>query len=85
MLSGLGMPAGRTSYDSCQPDVKIPRKIVKGGLYLCAPNYLPGAVRLSGGNATSTTFALNHQASLEAFVQAFRQTYLKTPRKLRVS
>ncbi|MPY90415.1 MAG: SUMF1/EgtB/PvdO family nonheme iron enzyme [Luteitalea sp.] len=27
------------SYDPCQPDVKIPRKVVKGGSYLCAPNY----------------------------------------------
>lgn len=27
------------SYDSCQPDVKIPRKALKGGSFLCAPNY----------------------------------------------
>ena len=27
------------SYDSCQPNVKIPRKVLKGGSHLCAPNY----------------------------------------------
>jgi formylglycine-generating enzyme len=27
------------SYDSCQPQIRIPRKVVKGGSHLCAPNY----------------------------------------------
>jgi formylglycine-generating enzyme len=27
------------SFDPCQPKIKIPRKTVKGGSYLCAPNY----------------------------------------------
>jgi formylglycine-generating enzyme required for sulfatase activity len=27
------------SFDSCMPDVPIPRKVMKGGSYLCAPNY----------------------------------------------
>ncbi|WP_051331716.1 SUMF1/EgtB/PvdO family nonheme iron enzyme [Methylocaldum szegediense] len=27
------------SYDACQPDVRIPRKVLKGGSHLCAPNY----------------------------------------------
>lgn len=27
------------SYDSCLPDIKIPRKVIKGGSHLCAPNY----------------------------------------------
>jgi sulfatase modifying factor 1 len=27
------------SYDSCQPRIKIPRKVLKGGSHLCAPNY----------------------------------------------
>jgi formylglycine-generating enzyme required for sulfatase activity len=27
------------SYDPNMPDVKIPRKVMKGGSYLCAPNY----------------------------------------------
>jgi len=27
------------SYDQRQPDVKIPRKVTKGGSHLCAPNY----------------------------------------------
>jgi formylglycine-generating enzyme len=27
------------SFDSCQPQTRIPRKVVKGGSHLCAPNY----------------------------------------------
>ena len=27
------------SYDQCQPTIKIPRKVLKGGSHLCAPNY----------------------------------------------
>ena len=27
------------SYDPTQPQVRIPRKVIKGGSYLCAPNY----------------------------------------------
>jgi formylglycine-generating enzyme len=27
------------SFDSCQPEIKIPRKVLKGGSHLCAPNY----------------------------------------------
>jgi formylglycine-generating enzyme len=27
------------SYDSGQPNIKIPRKVIKGGSHLCAPNY----------------------------------------------
>ncbi|MBA8880895.1 formylglycine-generating enzyme family protein [Phyllobacterium myrsinacearum] len=27
------------SYDPCQPEITIPRKVLKGGSYLCAPNY----------------------------------------------
>jgi len=27
------------SYDPCQPNVKIPRKVLKGGSHLCAPSY----------------------------------------------
>ena len=27
------------SYDPSQPQIKIPRKVVKGGSHLCAPNY----------------------------------------------
>src|ERR1700730_10659653 len=35
-------PRGGTevrNYDLCQPHVKIPRKVIKGGSHLCAPNY----------------------------------------------
>jgi formylglycine-generating enzyme required for sulfatase activity len=37
-----GNPRGgreQDSYDSCQPKIKIPRKVLKGGSNLCAPNY----------------------------------------------
>ena len=27
------------SYDPCQPEITIPRKVLKGGSHLCAPNY----------------------------------------------
>jgi sulfatase modifying factor 1 len=27
------------SYDQCQPEIRIPRKVIKGGSHLCAPNY----------------------------------------------
>jgi sulfatase modifying factor 1 len=27
------------SFDPCQPHIKIPRKVIKGGSHLCAPNY----------------------------------------------
>jgi formylglycine-generating enzyme required for sulfatase activity len=27
------------SYDPCHPNLKIPRKVLKGGSHLCAPNY----------------------------------------------
>ena len=27
------------SYDDCQPSVRIPRRVLKGGSHLCAPNY----------------------------------------------
>ena len=27
------------SYDPCQPEIVIPRKVLKGGSHLCAPNY----------------------------------------------
>jgi formylglycine-generating enzyme len=27
------------SYDAAMPDIKIPRKVIKGGSHLCAPNY----------------------------------------------
>jgi len=27
------------SYDSCQPQIRIPRKVIKGGSHICAPNY----------------------------------------------
>jgi formylglycine-generating enzyme required for sulfatase activity len=32
-----GLP--EASYDACQPSVRIPRRVVKGGSFLCAPSY----------------------------------------------
>lgn len=31
--------AEESSYDPCQPHIKIARKVLKGGSHLCAPNY----------------------------------------------
>jgi sulfatase modifying factor 1 len=27
------------SYDPCQPEIRIPRKVLKGGSFLCSPEY----------------------------------------------
>ena len=32
-------PAAEESLDPCQPEIAIPRKVLKGGSHLCAPNY----------------------------------------------
>ncbi|HUA77062.1 MAG TPA: SUMF1/EgtB/PvdO family nonheme iron enzyme, partial [Acetobacteraceae bacterium] len=32
-------PAEAGSYDPAQPAIRIPRRVIKGGSYLCAPNY----------------------------------------------
>jgi formylglycine-generating enzyme required for sulfatase activity len=32
-------PRAEDSYDPLQPDLRIPRKVLKGGSHLCAPNY----------------------------------------------
>jgi len=32
-------PSVEHSFDSCMPKAPIPRKVIKGGSYLCAPNY----------------------------------------------
>jgi formylglycine-generating enzyme required for sulfatase activity len=40
--SAIHNPRGgeqQASYDPRTPDVRIPRKVMKGGSYLCAPNY----------------------------------------------
>lgn len=29
----------QSSYDPCHPNITIPRKVLKGGSFLCAPNY----------------------------------------------
>jgi formylglycine-generating enzyme required for sulfatase activity len=45
------------SYDPRTPGVKIPRKVMKGGSYLCAPNYCRRyrpAARMAQGIDTST-------------------------------
>jgi formylglycine-generating enzyme required for sulfatase activity len=31
--------AADDSFDPCAPEVRIPRKVIKGGSHLCAPNY----------------------------------------------
>jgi formylglycine-generating enzyme required for sulfatase activity len=37
-MNPLG-PKLEESYDPCQPQIRIPRKVLKGGSHLCAPNY----------------------------------------------
>ena len=40
--SGAGKPRGgvrENSYDPNMPDMRIPRRVMKGGSHLCAPNY----------------------------------------------
>lgn len=32
-------PSVEHSFDPCMPKVRIPRKVIKGGSFLCAPNY----------------------------------------------
>jgi formylglycine-generating enzyme required for sulfatase activity len=32
-------PREADSYDPCMPEIRIPRKVLKGGSHLCAPNY----------------------------------------------
>ena len=32
-------PREDTSFDPCQPEIRIPRKVLKGGSHLCAPSY----------------------------------------------
>jgi formylglycine-generating enzyme required for sulfatase activity len=32
-------PRAEDSYDPCQPAIRIPRKVLKGGSHLCAPNF----------------------------------------------
>ena len=32
-------PRAEDSYDLSQPEIKIPRRVIKGGSHLCAPNY----------------------------------------------
>jgi formylglycine-generating enzyme required for sulfatase activity len=49
--------AEQASYDPRTPGVKIPRKVMKGGSYLCAPNYCRRyrpAARMAQGIDTST-------------------------------
>jgi sulfatase modifying factor 1 len=31
--------ARELSYDPCQPEIRIPRKVLKGGSFLCSPSY----------------------------------------------
>jgi sulfatase modifying factor 1 len=31
--------ARERSYDPCQPEIRIPRKVLKGGSFLCSPSY----------------------------------------------
>jgi hypothetical protein len=47
------------SFDPCQPQIRIPRKVLKGGSHLCAPNYCrryrPAAARHAEAIDTTTS------------------------------
>ena len=50
--------ARELSYDPLQPEVRIPRKVIKGGSHLCAPNYCRRyrpAARMAQAVDTSTS------------------------------
>jgi formylglycine-generating enzyme required for sulfatase activity len=52
---GCGDP--KESYDPLTPEIKIPRRVMKGGSFLCAPNYCRRyrpAARMAQGIDTST-------------------------------
>jgi len=36
---GGSLPAADQSYDPQMPEIRIPRRVIKGGSFLCAPNY----------------------------------------------
>jgi formylglycine-generating enzyme required for sulfatase activity len=38
-ISGGTFHMGSDSYDGCLPEIRIPRKVLKGGSHLCAANY----------------------------------------------
>jgi formylglycine-generating enzyme len=58
---GVSNPRGGTqehSYDPEQPNVRIPRRVIKGGSHLCAPNYCRRyrpAARMAHAVDTSTS------------------------------
>jgi hypothetical protein len=47
-------PHERESYDPSQPEIRIPRRLIKGGSHLCAPSYCPaiGPPRASRNRST---------------------------------
>ena len=47
-------PREDDSYDPCQPQIRIPRKVIKGGSHLCAPNYCRRYRRPHGSPSRST-------------------------------
>ena len=59
------------SYDNCNPNIRIPRKVLKGGSHLCAPNYCrryrPAARHAEpiDTSASHVGFQMHHQKSTE--------------------
>jgi formylglycine-generating enzyme required for sulfatase activity len=47
------------SYDACLPNIKIPRKVLKGGSHLCAPNYC-GRYRPAARHAEPVDTSTSH-------------------------
>ena len=60
------------SYDTCQPNIRIPRKVLKGGSHLCAPNYCrryrPAARHAAAGrhlDRATSAFAASSETGVE--------------------
>jgi hypothetical protein len=53
----LSGPQQDESYDPCQPKIMVPRKVIKGGSHLCAPNYCR---RYRAGDRTHTAGIRSH-------------------------
>jgi formylglycine-generating enzyme len=68
------------SYDPALPDIRIPRKVIKGGSHLCAPNYCRRyrpAARHAQPIDTSTSHVGFRCISREQFVSNDAATFLR--------
>ena len=62
------------SYDPCQPAIKIPRKVIKGGSHLCAPNYCR-RYRPAARHAEAVDTSTSHWDSAASFEKPQRHEF----------